>query len=258
MDTAFASQLAMGHVICPERSPYAPSKVKPILSLTDSENENFESSFESSDPELIYEELLTSEQAQTLWEPESLMRLGLVCSSVSEDIEFDRLNNKLLISLKEFTTLNKVFCFKCKAMSLMTKRGKTNKTYQFACGSHTLSATQILGSLPDAFLLAHLPKEPRHIFNETLAQGFVHFSMTVLLRSNGVVTFYPMIYCPFFHPNLFNCTLPCQVNFLQLQQIILRSHFSITSKCHPMYQYPLPRSIENVPPPPRCRSNKHP
>jgi len=159
----------MDHVICPERSPYAPSKVKPILSLTDSENENFESSFESSDPELIYEELLTSEQAQTLWEPESLMRLGLVCSSVSEDIEFDRLNNKLLIALKEFTTLNKVFCFKCKAMSLMTKRGKTNKTYQFACGSHTLSATQILGSLPDAFLLAHLPKEPRHIFNETLS-----------------------------------------------------------------------------------------
>ena len=54
-------------------------------------------------------------------------------------------------------------------MCLMTKRGKTNKTYQFNCGTHTVSATQILGSLPDDFILKHLPREPRHVYNETLS-----------------------------------------------------------------------------------------
>ena len=51
-------------------------------------------------------------------------------------------------------------------MSPVTKRGKTNKTYQFNCDTHIVSATQILGS-SGRILLKHLPKDPRHIHNQT-------------------------------------------------------------------------------------------
>ena len=161
--------LAMGQVLYPERSPPAPLKIKPILSLTDSEFEKNDSIFEFSSTESSDVELLTNEQAQHMWENESLANFDVACASVSNDIEFDRLNNKLLVALKQFSTSNKMYCIKCKVMTLMTKRGKTKNTYQFACGSHTLSATQILGTLPDAFVLKHLPNEPRHVMNETLA-----------------------------------------------------------------------------------------
>ncbi len=160
----------MGPDICPERSPPAIRSPTAKISFSESEFDSNSSNFEFSDVESTAGENLNNSQAQLLWENEVLIKFGATCDLVPNDeSEFDRLNNKLLIALKEFTVANKVYCFKCKAMTLLTKRGKTNKTYQFNCGSHTVSATQILGSLPDAFILQHLPKEPRYIYNQTLS-----------------------------------------------------------------------------------------
>lgn len=175
----------MGLALPPERSPPAPPKKKPIFSLSETENEVFESSPESSDIDSTDEPLLTPSQAQLLWQPEVLTRFGTICSTVSEDIEFDKQNNKLLTALKEFSTREKLYCHKCKAMSSMTKKGKVNSTYQFACGTHTLSATQILGTLPDAFVLSQLPKDPRDVFNSTLTWiGKDHLSPELTERSS--------------------------------------------------------------------------
>jgi hypothetical protein len=128
------------------------------------------SNFEFSDIESTAGEDLSNSQAQLLWDEAALIKFGEVCARVpNDDSEFDRLNNKLLIALKEYISSNNAYCLKCKAMAPMTKRGKTNKTYQFNCDTHTVSATQILGSLPDEFLLKHLPKEPRHVHNQTLS-----------------------------------------------------------------------------------------
>ena len=123
-----------------------------------------------------------------LRENESLANFDVACESVSNDIEFYRLKNKLLVALKQFSTSNKVYCIKCKVITLMTKRGKTKNTYQFARGSHTLSATQILATLPDAFVLKNLPNEPRHVMNETLACfGKDQLSPELQARSNVIV-----------------------------------------------------------------------
>ena len=162
-------RLAMGPAILIERPPPAPIKVKPILSISEPESDNNESISDFSASESSECELLTSTQAQNLWEHELLANFGLACATVSNDIEFDRLNNKLLVALKQFSTSSKVYCKKCKLMTQMTKRGKVKNTYQFACGTHTLSAAQILGTLPDSFILRHVPLEPRHVFHETLS-----------------------------------------------------------------------------------------
>lgn len=159
----------MGLVNFPERSSPAPPKVKPFSTLSDPESDSSDIFSELSATEFDDKALLTTVEAQLLWESESLKTFAQVCSTVSDDNEFDRLNNKLLLALKMFSSNNKIYCVKCKKMSQMTKRGKTKKTYQFACGTHTLSATQILGSLPDQFLLQHIPNEPRHVLNETLS-----------------------------------------------------------------------------------------
>ena len=159
----------MGRALCPERSPSAPIKVKPYLNLFETLSDANDSIVESSASEFSDGELLTTEEAQLLWDNESLSLFSQVCLSVPDDNEFNRLNNKLLSALKLFSSSNKIYCIKCKKMTQMTKRGKTNKTYQFACGTHTLSATQILGSLPDFFILKQIPEEPRHILNETLS-----------------------------------------------------------------------------------------
>lgn len=159
----------MGQALSPERSPPAPLKVKPFLLLSEHDSESNESNSESSAFESSDGELMNTKQAQFMWEPESLANFGLACATVSNDIEFDRLNNKLLVALKQFSTSNKVYCAKCKAMTFMTKRGKTKNTYQFACGSHTLSATQILGTVPDSFIMNNLPLDPRNVFHETLS-----------------------------------------------------------------------------------------
>ena len=159
----------MGLALYPERSSPAPFKVKPFLTISDPESDLSDNFSEFSAHEFIDNALLTTEETQLLWERDSLIKFDQVCSSISNDIEFDRLNNKLLVALKLFSSSNKIYCVKCKLMSQMTKRGKSNKTYQFACGTHTLSASQILGSLPDEFLLRNIPNEPRHVLNETLS-----------------------------------------------------------------------------------------
>ncbi|NBU97531.1 MAG: hypothetical protein EBS19_04820 [Spirochaetia bacterium] len=159
----------MGQALSPERSAPTPPRKKLILSLSESENEILELDSEFGEAESTVEPLLSNAQAQLLWQPEALSRFGLTCASVSEDIEFNKLNNKLLNALKEFSSKENIYCTKCKTMTSMTKKGKVNSTYQFACGTHTISATQILRSLPDVFILKHLPKEPRHIYNQTLS-----------------------------------------------------------------------------------------
>ena len=114
--------LAMGPAILIERPPPAPIKVKPILSISEPESDNNESISDFSASESSEGELLTSTQAQNLWEHELLANFGLACATVSNDIEFDRLNNKLLVALKQFSTSSKVYCKKCKLMTQMTKR----------------------------------------------------------------------------------------------------------------------------------------
>ena len=152
----------------PPLSLPAPPKKIPILSLSDNEPDPEESFSESSDSDSSDGGFLNFKNVQALWEIESLAKLSLACASTPNDSKFDRLDNKLLSALKEFSTTNEMFCFKCKGMKLMTKKGKTSNTYQFHCEKHTLSATQILGTLPDAFFLRNLPTEPRDVFNATI------------------------------------------------------------------------------------------
>ena len=180
----------MGPVICPERSPPAARSPPAKLSFSESEPDSNSSFFECSDAESIAGEKLNNSQAQPLWDKESLMKFGAACDLVPNDEnEFDRLNNKLLIALKTFSPTSHVYCLKCKKMAMMTKRGKVNKTYQFNCtsgkaNSHTVSATQILTSLPDGFILKHLAGEPRHIYNQTLTWiGQDHLSPELLERT---------------------------------------------------------------------------
>ena len=122
----------MGPVICPERSPPA-ARISPAkLSFSESEPDSNSSNFEFSDIESTAGEILSNSQAQLLWEQDSLIKLGAACDMVpNDDSEFDRLNNKMLITLKELTTSNKVYCLKCKSKTQMTKKGTTNKPYQF-------------------------------------------------------------------------------------------------------------------------------
>jgi hypothetical protein len=39
---------------------------------------------------------------------------------------------------------------------------------QFNCGNHTISAAKILSTLPDEFILKHIPCNPMHVFHETI------------------------------------------------------------------------------------------
>ena len=125
--------LAMGPPLSPERSSSVPFKVKPFLTLSDPDSDCNEIFSESNAIEFVDKHLLTTEEAQLLWESDSLTNFAQVCASVSDDIEFDRLNNKLLVALKLFSSANKIYCVKCKRLTQMTKRGKTKNTYQFAC-----------------------------------------------------------------------------------------------------------------------------
>jgi hypothetical protein len=120
-----------------------------------------------------------------LWDKDSLQAFTLICTQTANDTEFDKLNNKLLIALKLHTPHNRIYCSKCKKMTSVTKRGKTNKTYQFACGSHTISASQILESLPEGFLLAQIPSEPADVFIQTLDWlSKPHLSPELLARAS--------------------------------------------------------------------------
>lgn len=159
----------MGPDISIERSPSGPPKIKPFLVLTESESEFSDRNYFLSEVGEENETLLTTRQAQLLWKNDSLEKFSTTLEGIENDGEFDRLDNKLLSALKTFSRDNPVYCSKCKTMTNVTRKGKTNKTYQFVCGSHTLSASQILSTLPDNFILTHLPMSPRHVFNETLS-----------------------------------------------------------------------------------------
>lgn len=159
----------MGPDISIVRSPSGPPKLKPFLVLSELESEFSDRNYFSSEEDEENDTQLTTRQAQILWRNDSLKIFAATLEVTKNDEEFDRLENKLLSALKVFSRENQVYCSKCKTMNNVTKKGKTNKTYQFACGSHTLSASQILSTLPDNFILAHLPMNPRHVFNETLS-----------------------------------------------------------------------------------------
>ena len=112
----------MGPVICPERSPPAEKVPTAKIALSESEPDSNSSFFELSDTESTAGENLSNSQAQLLWDAESLTKFGEVCTSVPNDCtEFDRLNNKLLIALKKFSSDNKIYCLKCRTMCLMTR-----------------------------------------------------------------------------------------------------------------------------------------
>jgi hypothetical protein len=46
------------------------------------------------------------------WSPKSLKNFSGVCENIGNDEEFDKLNNKLHIALKEFSSRNSIFCMK--------------------------------------------------------------------------------------------------------------------------------------------------
>lgn len=158
---------SMGLAFSPERSPEPKFSVS-RLAISDNESIETTSVSEFSDAESYDGPLLTLSQAQKLWSQDELQKLAATCAETAADEQFDRLNNKLLIALKAHSTSNKIFCHKCSSMRLVTKRGKVNKTYQFACGNHTLSATQILFTLPDEFIQENVPENPRYVFNATI------------------------------------------------------------------------------------------
>ena len=158
----------MGPPSLDARSPPGARSFVSKLSFSEDENAELTQKFESSDVDSSENESLPNDVGSVQWNNEALENLAEICKTVANDDEFDRLNNKLLIALKLFVTKNPILCVKCMAMKMVTKRGKTNKTYQFNCGSHTVSAGQILSTLPDNFIKAHLPAEPMHVFNETL------------------------------------------------------------------------------------------
>ena len=153
-----------------------------------SSDEEFGKIFRASElsmSELSDSDLVEPYPPRCLWDKDSLQTFTLICTQTANDTEFDKLNNKLLVALKLYTPLNKIYCSKCKAMTSVTKRGKTNKTYQFACSTHTISATQILESLPESFILDQIPKEPTDVFIQTLDWlSKPHLSPELLARSS--------------------------------------------------------------------------
>jgi hypothetical protein len=155
------------------------------LSFSDDEKPDLTAKFDSSDVDSSENESLPMDSGMIRWSPESLKIFSGVCENIGNDEEFDKLNNKLLIALKEFSSGNSIFCMKCIAMKMVTKRGKTNKTYQFNCGNHTISAAQILSTLPDEFILEHVPCNPMHVFHETIQWiGKDHLSPELEKASN--------------------------------------------------------------------------
>lgn len=90
------------------------------------------------------------------WSSESLEALKtFILNESSEMADFDKLDNPLLNGLKKFAKTNLVHCKKCDDMVKVSLNGVVKSTFQFDCkiGNHHISATQILGSLPDEWIL---------------------------------------------------------------------------------------------------------
>jgi len=80
-----------------------------------------------------------------------------IMEHVPTEDPFDKLLNPFLNGLKNFSSNNEAFCQKCGKLSKLSKNGKTKDTYQFICNvsgkPHYLSATQVLETLPDEWVL---------------------------------------------------------------------------------------------------------
>ena len=159
----------MGLASCAERSSSSPRNLLSKLSFSDEDDEKSTQIFDFSGTESSENESLPENLNQKLWPEGSLKFFSATCQETANDEIFDKLNNKLLIVLKQFSSTNQVYCGKCGAMKSVTKRGKTNKTYQFNCGNHTISAAQILSTLPDEFILEHIPRTPTSVYNYTMS-----------------------------------------------------------------------------------------
>lgn len=167
--------------------PFTDDLALPRLECTteDVEPNYYQEFTDSALSEVSDSDLVAPYPPRCLWDIESLQKFTSICAQTANDTEFDKLNNKLLIALKLFTPQNSIYCSKCKSMTSVTKRGKTNKTYQFACGSHTISASQILESLPESFILDQIPAEPADVFIQTLDWlSKPHLSPELLARAS--------------------------------------------------------------------------
>lgn len=90
------------------------------------------------------------------WSENALKILSdFISSEVLEKDEFDKLDNPFLNGLKKFSKSNMVFCKRCNEMSRVTVNGANKSTFQFDCktGNHHISATQILSTLPDEWVI---------------------------------------------------------------------------------------------------------
>ena len=142
----------------------APPSAQPEANFPDGQSSSLSEFSDYAFSEVSDSDMIAPYPPRCLWDQESLQAFTSVCVDTANDTVFDKLNNKLLIALKLHTPFNKIYCSKCKKMTTVTKRGKANKTYQFACGSHTISASQILESLPESFILEQIPNEPTDVF----------------------------------------------------------------------------------------------
>ena len=92
---------------------------------------------------------------QSKWSAEALEGLkSLTVSEIRNKDEFDKLDNPLLNGLKKFSRNDLVVCKKCEEPVKVSLNGAVKSTFQFDCkkGSHHVSATQILGTLPDEWV----------------------------------------------------------------------------------------------------------
>ena len=73
---------------------------------------------------------------------------------------FDKLDNPFLNGLKQCSPSHQIFCPKCNKLEKLTKHGKVKETFQFECaaGGHKISATQILETVSDEFIVEQVSK----------------------------------------------------------------------------------------------------
>lgn len=90
------------------------------------------------------------------WSVKTLEKLGFAINfEILERDEFDKLDNPFLNGLKKFAKSDLVYCKKCNDLVKVSPNGIVKNTFQFDCkkNEHHLSATQILGTLPDEWVI---------------------------------------------------------------------------------------------------------
>lgn len=89
------------------------------------------------------------------WSVKTLESLSFAVNyEILEKDEFDKLDNPFLNGLKKISKNDLVFCKKCDDLVKVSPNGIVRNTFQFDCkkDGHHLSATQILGTLPDEWI----------------------------------------------------------------------------------------------------------